>query len=133
MYGGGGAIGVLVFRLGDEGEHMAVDEKCIGKEFYTVLTDADTGRIAMMCRSVDYQTVVVKLLLLGCEALDRVRAVTMDLSTRFCTMPRRENVRYEETNAKIQIAAIKNRGSRDLDFFLYRVSNILLAFTSKIN
>ncbi len=29
------------------------------------------------------------------------------------------------TNAKIQMAAIKNSGSRDLDFFLCRVANFL--------
>ena len=52
---------------------------------------------------------------------------------RVCTMPRRENVRHEETNAKILIAAIKNRGSRALDFFLYRVANLLKLITSKYN
>jgi hypothetical protein len=35
------------------------------------------------------------------------------------------NAIAESTNAKIQLAAIKNRGSRDLDFFLYRVANFL--------
>ena len=33
------------------------------------------------------------------------------------------NAIAESTNAQIQLAAIKNRGSRDLDFFLYRVAN----------
>lgn len=35
------------------------------------------------------------------------------------------NAIAESTNAKIQIAAIKNRGSRDRDFFLYRLANFL--------
>lgn len=35
------------------------------------------------------------------------------------------NAIAESTNAQIQLAAIKNRGSRDLDYFLYRVANFL--------
>lgn len=65
VYGGGGTVGVPLFRPEDVGEHMAVDEKYIGQEFYAVLTNADTGRIAMMCRSMDYPTLVVALLRLG--------------------------------------------------------------------
>ena len=89
VYGSGGSIGVPVFRPEDVGEHMAVDEKYIKQEFYTILTNADTGRIAMMCRSVDYPTLVMALLRFGCETLDRVRTVTRDLSTTYesvCTM-----------------------------------------------
>lgn len=37
----------------------------------------------------------------------------------------RTNAIAESTNAKIQLATIKNRGSRDLDFFLYRIANFL--------
>ena len=81
--GCGGTVGVPVFRPEDVGEHMAVDEKYIKQEFYTILTNADTGRIAMMCRSIDYPTLVVALLRFGCETLDRVRVVTRDLSTTY--------------------------------------------------
>lgn len=68
---------------------MAVDEKYIKQEYYTILTNADTGRIAMMCRSMDYPTLVVALLRFGCDTLDRVRTVTRDLSPTFesvCSM-----------------------------------------------
>ena len=82
-HGGGGTIGVPVFRPENVGAHMAVDEKYIKQEFYTILTNADTGKIAMMCRSVDYPTLVVALLRFGCETLDRVRVVTRDLSTTY--------------------------------------------------
>ncbi|MBQ6069354.1 MAG: transposase, partial [Bacteroidales bacterium] len=37
----------------------------------------------------------------------------------------RTNAIAESINAKIQLATIKNRGSRDLDFFLYRIANFL--------
>ncbi len=87
--GSGGTIGVPVFRPEDVGENMAVDEKYIKQEFHTVLTNADTGRIAMMCRSLDYPTLVVVLLRFGCETLDRVKTVTRYLSTTFesvCSM-----------------------------------------------
>ena len=83
VYGSGGTIGVPVFRPEDVGEHMAVDEKYIKQEFYTILTNADTGQIAMMCRSMDYQTLVVALLRFGCETLDRVKVITRDLSTTY--------------------------------------------------
>lgn len=87
--GAGGTIGVAVFRPEEVGPNMAVDEKYIKQEYYTILTNADTGRIAMMCRSMDYPTLVVALLRFGCDTLDRVRTVTRDLSPTFesvCSM-----------------------------------------------
>lgn len=87
--GTGGTIGVPVFRPEAVGPHMAVDEKYIKREFYTILTNTDTGRIAMMCRSLDYPTLVFALLRFGCGTLDKVETVTRDLSTTFeavCSM-----------------------------------------------
>lgn len=86
---GGGTVGVPVFRPENVGENMAIDEKYIKQEYYTILTNADTGRIAMMCRSLDYPTLVVALLRFGVETLDKVKVVTRDLSATFeavCSM-----------------------------------------------
>ena len=40
------------------------------------------------------------------------------------------NAIAEITNAKIQMAAIKNRGARDLDFFFFRLAHFLNPVTS---
>ena len=40
------------------------------------------------------------------------------------------NAIAESTNAKIQMAAIKNRGARDLDFFFFRFAHFLNPVTS---
>ena len=87
--GAGGTIGVPVFRPEDVGPNMAIDEKYIKQEYYTILTNADTGRIAMMCHSIDYPTLVVALLRFGCATLDKVKTITRDLSPTYesvCSM-----------------------------------------------
>lgn len=68
---------------------MAVDEKYIKQDFYTILTNAETWRIAMKYRSMEYQTLVLALLRFRRTSLDRVETVARDLSPTFealCSM-----------------------------------------------
>ncbi len=44
-------IEVPIFEDSNFGEKMAIDEKHIGDDFYTIESNRDTGKIAMLCNS----------------------------------------------------------------------------------
>ena len=47
-------IRVPIYEVENMGKHMAVDEKQIGEEIHTVLTNRDTGKIALLAQSVSF-------------------------------------------------------------------------------
>lgn len=47
-------IEVPIFKECNFGDRMAIDEKHIGEEFYTVISNRDTGKIAMLCKSLKF-------------------------------------------------------------------------------
>ena len=130
VYGSRGEIGIPVLRSEAVGEHMAVDEKYIGQEFYTITTNADTGRIALMCRSIDYRTLVVALLRFRCETFNRVsnhkgplcRGIVPQ-SLYYAEAKKRPLRRNKRPPNKSLLS--KNSSSRDLDLFLCKVDNLL--------
>jgi transposase len=64
------------------GEYMAIDEKHIGGQFYTVLTNAKTSKVAMLCSSIQVTDLSSCLGKFG-DKLNSVRYVTRDLSPTF--------------------------------------------------
>ena len=44
-------IDVPIFEESNFGEKMAIDEKHIGEDFYTIISNRQTGKIAMLCNS----------------------------------------------------------------------------------
>ncbi len=52
---GGETVGVPILEPKHLGQQMAVDEKHIDGEFYTVLTNKTTGKIAMLAQTVRHQ------------------------------------------------------------------------------
>lgn len=108
---------VPIFSPSDIGEHMAIDEKYIKEEFFTVLTNSQTGRIAFMCRSVEYTTLVLALIKFGSETLCKVKTVTRDLSPTFEAVCRTIFPKARQTADKFHVIAL---GYQDLQS--YRVS-----------
>ena len=73
---------VPVLKPENFGEEMAVDEKMIDEEFYTVMTNRQTGRIALLAetlRVADLNKLIDKI---G-EAKSVVKEITMDLSSTY--------------------------------------------------
>jgi len=75
-------IRVPILELDNIGEHMAIDEKQIGKEIVTILSNSDTGKIAMMANTLKSRELV--------EAIGRyykltykVKSITRDLSNSY--------------------------------------------------
>jgi transposase len=47
-------VRVPIYEVENMGKNMAVDEKQIGEEMHTILTNRDTGKIALLARSVNF-------------------------------------------------------------------------------
>lgn len=77
---------VPVLKPQNFGEQMAVDEKMIDEEFYTVMTSRQTGKIALLAESITVSE-LNKLIDKTGEAKNKVKTITADLSPtyeKFC-------------------------------------------------
>lgn len=88
---------VPIFRPEHMGEFLSIDEKHINGQFYTVMANAKTGKVVLLCstiKSSELKTCLQKFDVL----LNKVRYVTLDLSPTF------EKVVKENFPHAIQIA-----------------------------
>ncbi len=59
--------------------HMAIDEKHIDGQFYTVLSNAKTGKVALLCSTIKSNEIKICLDKFG-KLLETVSYVTLNLS-----------------------------------------------------
>ena len=80
-------IDVPIFEEANFGEKMAIDEKHIGEDFYTIISNRQTGKIAMLCNSYKF-TELEHVMLNHPSVLKKVKSVTRDFSglyQKFCS------------------------------------------------
>jgi len=75
-------IRVPIFSLENMGEDMAIDEKKIGEEMHTVLSNRRTKKIAMLARSIRAKELINLLPKFDCKSIE-VKSVTRDLSQAY--------------------------------------------------
>jgi len=75
----GDTVRVPIFEPQNFGEEMAIDEKQIGEEMHTILSNRQTGKIALMARSMRHED-LEKLLDADSEHCRSVEVLTRDLS-----------------------------------------------------
>jgi len=75
----GKTVRVPIYEPENFGKDMAIDEKQIGEEMHTILSNRQTGRIAMMVRSMRYED-LQKILDLESLTCRGVETLTRDLS-----------------------------------------------------
>ena len=73
---------VPVLKPENLGPEMAVDEKMIDEEFYTVLTNRQTGKIALLAETMQVNDLSTLMAKMG-EAVNKVKEITMDLSPTY--------------------------------------------------
>lgn len=73
---------VPIFRPEHIGEHMAIDEKHINGVFYTVFSNAKTGKVALLCSTIIANELKQCLTKFG-DKLSIIRYITLDLSPTF--------------------------------------------------
>ncbi|MCP4142342.1 MAG: hypothetical protein GY755_19060 [Chloroflexi bacterium] len=61
---------------------MPVDEKHIGEDFYTIIRNSDTGKIAMLCNSYNF-TGLEQVLVGHPSVLSKVKSITRDFSALY--------------------------------------------------
>ena len=89
---------VPIFRPENFGIHMAIDEKHINGQFYTVLSNAKTGKVALLCSTIRANELKICIDKFGVELNKTVSYVSLDLSPTF------ELVVNENFTNAIQIA-----------------------------
>ena len=75
-------IRVPIFSMADMGEDMAIDEKKIGEDMHTVLSNRRTGKIALLARSISAKELIQLLPKFECKGV-RVKSITRDLSQSY--------------------------------------------------
>lgn len=75
-------IDVPILKPENIGEHMAVDEKYIHGEFYTLLTNGQTGKIALMASTTKNAMLSQAMRKFG-DKLFTVKVLTRDLATNY--------------------------------------------------
>lgn len=73
---------VPVLKAENVGPEMALDEKMIGDEMYTVLSNRETGKIAMMAETMKVNELTALVRHFG-ETTDQVKNITCDLSPSY--------------------------------------------------
>ncbi|MGH2563788.1 MAG: ISL3 family transposase [Ginsengibacter sp.] len=77
---------VPVLKPENFGEQMSVDEKMIDEEFYTVMTNRETGKIALLAETLQVKDLNHLIDKIG-EAKQNIKTITADLSPtyeKFC-------------------------------------------------
>ena len=75
-------IRVPIFSMENMGENMAIDEKKIGEEMHTILSNRQTGKIALLAQSVSAKELINLLPKFNHKGID-VKSITRDLSPSY--------------------------------------------------
>ena len=70
---------VYVFKPENIGKKMSIDDKRIGYEGFTVLSNHDTGKMAMLVESTNTEGVTSAMSLFGTN-LSKIKHISMDMS-----------------------------------------------------
>jgi transposase len=77
---------VPILKAENMGAHMTVDEKMIDEEYFTILTNAETGKVALLAETMNVAKLTTLMDKMG-DAKQKVKTITADLSPtyeKFC-------------------------------------------------
>jgi transposase len=73
---------IYIFKKENLGENMSIDDKAIGHDGFTILSNNDTSKIALMVESTNAIEVEQSMELFGNE-LEKVKNISMDMSPTY--------------------------------------------------
>jgi transposase len=73
---------VYVFKKENLGKNMSIDDKSIGHDCFTILSNNDTNKIALMVESTNAEEVEQSMKLFGNE-LEKIKNISMDMSSTY--------------------------------------------------
>ena len=71
---------LYVFKPENVGANMSIDDKAIGRDGFTILSNSHSGKIALMVESTTSEGVEKAMEKFGRDALDKIKNVSMDMS-----------------------------------------------------
>lgn len=71
---------IHIMKPKNVGTHMCIDEKMIGKKYCTILSNAKTGKIAMLIESMNPLIIKDALSIFDAEILNQVQQICCDMS-----------------------------------------------------
>jgi hypothetical protein len=74
-----------IFNPKNIGEEMSIDDKAIGNEGYTILSNRKTNKIAMMIESTKKEELETAIDLFG-EKLVKIKSISMDMSPTYLSV-----------------------------------------------
>ena len=95
-------VRVPIMEVDNIGENMAIDEKQIGKEMVTILSNRDTGKIAMMAKSLK-SSELFEVLSRYQKKTYEVKSITRDLSNSYDWLARQAFPNATQTADKFHI------------------------------
>jgi transposase len=79
---------VHILKPENVGHKMCIDEKMIGKRYCTILSNSETGKMALLVESMKPEVIKRSLLQLGLDAIGRTTQICSDMSPMFKKMCR---------------------------------------------
>lgn len=76
---------VYIFKKENLGAKMSIDDKVIGHDVFTILSNHDTGKIALMVESANAEEVEQAVKLFG-DDLKQVKDISMDMSPTYSSV-----------------------------------------------
>ena len=73
---------VYVYKPENIGEQMSIDDKALGHDGFTIMSNTQTGKIAMMIESTKCEDVEAALSLFG-KDLEKVKSISCDMSPTY--------------------------------------------------
>jgi hypothetical protein len=73
---------VYVLKKENLGENMSIDDKSIGHDCFTILSNNDTSKIALMVECTNAEVVEQSMKLFGNE-LEKIKNISMDMSPTY--------------------------------------------------
>jgi transposase len=74
---------LYVFKPENIGEQMCIDDKGIGHEGFTIMSNGQTGKMALMLESTKAEDVAAALKLYEKEDLEKIKAMSCDMSATY--------------------------------------------------
>jgi|GEM_PF-640876 len=76
-------IRVMIYKVENMGKHLAIDEKMIGGEFYTILSNKVTKKVILMVESVKSGVIIELLSRMPGKLIYDVQTISRDLAGNF--------------------------------------------------
>jgi len=73
---------VYVVKPENIGESMAIDDKQIGRDTFTIMTNQQTGKIAMLVETLKSEELQMSTALIG-EAINKIKSISCDMSPSY--------------------------------------------------